>query len=422
MTIGRSETSDVTIHDPLASRNHALLRIGDIVTIEDLESSNGTVVGSRRIAPRQPCEVRLGEPVLIGRSALVLGGRTVTSPELKASADSDGGVHTPSGIVLRDPVVIERAQLLSRSADSTLTVLLLGETGVGKEVFADLLHQWSPRHAAPLVRINCAAIPDNLIESELFGYERGAFSGATHSKPGLLEIAHGGTAFLDEVGDLPAVAQARLSGVIESREVLRLGSLKPRIVDVRFVAATNRDLEADVADGRFREDLYFRLNGVSIVIPPLRERISDIAPLVSSFLERSRALTGRGATSVSREASQALENHHWPGNIRELRQVIERALLLCTGDEIRVEHLHLQRRSPLLALQPVVSASPASDPPTEGPAPNTASSEYQRVMAALSQCAGNQTRAAKLLGVSRRTFVTKLERYGVARPRKPARQ
>jgi DNA-binding NtrC family response regulator len=224
-------------------------------------------------------------------------------------------------------------------APSAINVLILGETGVGKDIVAQALHARSGRRG-PLVRVNCAALSASLLESELFGHERGAFTGAHSAKPGLLEVAAGGSAFLDEVGEMPLALQSTLLHAIETREVQRVGSVTPRAVDVRFIAATNRPLEADAASGRFRADLYDRLAGFTIAVPPLRERREDILPLAEAMLARLSARAGLPSPpQLNEEAERRLVAHAWPGNVRELRNVIERALLLANGRTIDVSHL-----------------------------------------------------------------------------------
>jgi transcriptional regulator with PAS, ATPase and Fis domain len=257
------------------------------------------------------------------------------------------------------------------------------------------------------LRLNCAALTETLLESELFGHEHGAFTGATSAKPGLLEAANHGTVFLDEVGELPLSIQAKLLRVIESREVTRVGGLKVRSLDVRFVSATNRNLEQEIRAGRFREDLYFRLNGISISVPPLRDRPSEIEPLIDLLIgnaTRDMGLSCRPA--MSRAAVELMKRHAWPGNIRELRNVVLRAVLLSAGGPIEPEHLPIERHAPF-------ASEPAPSP--RGP---QADDERQRILQALEMFVGNQTRAAAYLGIPRRTFVAKLAAYGIPRPRK----
>jgi transcriptional regulator with PAS, ATPase and Fis domain len=218
-------------------------------------------------------------------------------------------------------------------------VLLLGETGVGKEVLAQSIHKLSPRRDAPFLALNCAALTESLLESELFGNERGAFTGAVTARPGLFESAQGGTVFLDELGELPMVIQVKLLRVLEERRVTRVGGRSPISVDVRFIAATNKDLEASIERGTFREDLYYRLAGITLTIPPLRERASEIVPLALRFLRMTAAKMGRSEPTLSPDARVAMLRYSWPGNVRELRNVIDRALVLAAGDTIELSHM-----------------------------------------------------------------------------------
>ncbi|HEX2660613.1 MAG TPA: sigma-54 dependent transcriptional regulator [Polyangia bacterium] len=324
-----------------------------------------------------------------------------------------GGDFSPSlprrEIVSRDPAMLALRSVVERVADADVNVLLLGETGVGKDVMASMVHASSGRCDRPFVGINCASLPEMLLESELFGHERGAFTGAVTSKPGLLETADGGTVFLDEVGDLPLVLQAKLLRVIESREVMRVGALRARRIDVRYVSATNRELARAVAEGRFRQDLYYRLNCVTLTVPPLRERPSDIAPLAEYFLRSACERFGYADRAFSAAAQAALGAHGWPGNVRELRNVVERAVLLAPGVSIEPEHLGL-----VAAVVPAADHRPRVDEPVSAARP-----ERDRIADALVACAGNQSRAADLLGISRRTLVRRIASLRLPRPRRP---
>ena len=331
-------------------------------------------------------------------------------------------------------------------ARGSISVLLLGETGVGKEVAASAIHRNSPRAKQPLVSINCAAFSESLLESELFGHERGAFTGAHKTKVGLIESADGGTFFLDEVGEMPPSLQVKLLRVLEQKQVMKIGALRPRSIDVRFIAATNRDLEAEVSRGAFRRDLYYRLAAATVMIPPLRERQHEIVGLANRFIAQAHnAAEGREVPRLSAEAREVLETYAWPGNIRELRNVVERAVLLCRDGRIRPEHLPTEKMGRVLptVLSKVVpskhvdlrelapelaSTSSAREreraPITDasslgyGPPESGRLGERDSVVSALAQCAGNQTQAARVLGVSRRTLVKRLEEFALPRPRK----
>ena len=301
--------------------------------------------------------------------------------------------------------------LVARVAPGNISVLLLGETGVGKEVLAERIHQLSPRGKMPLLRLHCAALSETLLESELFGHERGAFTGAAKTKRGLLETADGGTIFLDEIGELPLSIQVKLLRVLEERKVLRVGGLTAQPIDVRFIAATNRNLDAEIARGTFRQDLYYRLNGISLVIPPLRERAAEVASLAEQFI-RNASAPGRTPPTLSPAAQALLRARDWPGNIRELRNVCERAVLLCVGDVIEPEHLSLPPDAAPAVATPARPREVALAPETQR--------ERDEVVDALASCAGNQSRAAKLLGISRKTLVARLDAFGLPRPRKPS--
>jgi transcriptional regulator with PAS, ATPase and Fis domain len=323
---------------------------------------------------------------------------------LNASGDS----AAPS-VVVRDPELIKLHDLARRVAIGNISVLLLGETGSGKEIFAEVIHRHSSRHAKPLLRLNCAALTESLLESELFGHERGAFTGADKAKPGLFEAADGGTVLLDEIGELPLALQAKLLRVLQDKLVMRIGALEPRSIDVRFIAATNRQLQSEVARGRFRADLLYRLNGVTLVVPPLRQRLSELEELAALFLRRAAASLGQPAPRLSEAALAALRRYSWPGNIRELSNVIERAVLVAGGaPEVTAEHFPFDASAnpPVPAVANEAARSPAVD------------DERQRIVDALAKHQGNQTYAAQELGIARSTLVAKMVAYRLPRPRK----
>jgi DNA-binding NtrC family response regulator/pSer/pThr/pTyr-binding forkhead associated (FHA) protein len=315
-------------------------------------------------------------------------------------------------VVIRDPVMVGLKRTIARVAAAPVPVLILGETGVGKEVVASMVHELSPRAQKPFVRVNCASLPEPLLESELFGYQRGAFTGAAASKVGLLEAADGGTVFLDELGETPLSVQAKILRAIESREVMPVGAIKPRIVDVRFVAATNRDLAAAIAAGGFRQDLYYRLNCVTLVVPPLRERPSEIEAMARLFMDSACARFGSGEMSFSPAALASLTNYPWPGNARELRNVIERAVLLTPARIIEPHHLGLAS----IEGRSVTTSLPA-EPTTSDPPRVDIEDQRERIAQALQRFGGNQRRAAKFLGIPLRTLVRQIARLGLPRPR-----
>jgi two-component system, NtrC family, response regulator AtoC len=315
------------------------------------------------------------------------------------------------GFLVRDDAMVSISRLMDRVAPSQINVLLLGETGVGKEVLASELHRRSKRSAGPFVKLNCAALTESLLESELFGHEKGAFTGAVKQKQGLLETAKGGTVFLDEVGELPESLQAKLLRVLEERKVLRVGGTTPEPIDVRFVFATNRDLEAEVERGAFRRDLFYRINGISISIPPLRERVGEIEPLARQFVAEACERDQRPVPEITPEALAMLKSWPWPGNIRELKNVMERALLLAGDGPVGPEALAIDGHEPP---GKALSGNALKD--------ERDAAEKRAVLEALEKTNGNQTKAAELLGISRRTLVNRLTAYGMTKPRKKSEE
>ncbi len=308
----------------------------------------------------------------------------------------------------RLPSMLAVHAMLRRIAPRNLSVLVHGETGTGKELVARELHRLSGRKG-PLVAVNTAALPETLIESELFGYEKGAFSGAQSAKIGLLEASHGGTLFLDEIGELPLALQAKLLRVLEERRVRRLGATAERDVDLRIVAATHRDLEALVREGKFRQDLVYRIEGARIELPPLRERVGELSLLAQALL---RELAPNAPLSLSEPAARALAAHAWPGNVRELKHVLERAAAFVDGSAIELEHLPASiLRADVAALPPPVARPQA--PATGDVRGSVRDFERERIVAALREAGGNRTRAAELLGLPRRTLVYKISKLRI---------
>jgi DNA-binding NtrC family response regulator len=306
---------------------------------------------------------------------------------------------TPDIIKYEGRKMADLIGLVMRIAPSQATVLIQGETGTGKELFARLIHHASPRAERPFITVNCAAIPETLLESELFGHERGAFTGAVAQRRGRFELAHGGTLFLDEVGEMSPALQAKLLRVLQEGTLERVGGTKTVTVDVRVIAATNRDMQRMVADRTFREDVYYRLSVFPINIPPLRERRADILPLANHILTQASRRFGKRIAGFSDEATVLLHAYAWPGNIRELQNVIERAAILCREDHILPAHLNLS---------PVPGASAPTVPKT------LREMEREAILAALAAHDGNRRKAAEQLGLGLRTLYARLREYGMA--------
>jgi len=422
LTVGRGDTADIRVAEPSLSRTHLRLVLGeDSIAVVDLGSANGTTLRGARLPSHVAVEISANEQLGAGDLTLVIQelGPLDATPIGPARPSTQLAMAASAPVVL-DPAMRRLYELAARIARGSIPVLLVGETGTGKEVFAEYLHAASTRSAGPLVRVNCAALTDSLVESELFGHEKGAFTGAQRERRGLLESADTGTVFLDEVGEMPLAMQAKLLRVLEDGRVLRVGGSSPRPIDVRFVAATNRDLELEVGAGRFRRDLYFRLAGAVIAIPALRDRRAEIEPLAEQFAAHAAQRLGRPAPGFTSAARTTLRAHTWPGNVRELRNVVERAVLLA---ETAIDVDHLMFGAPLASAQLPPSADASSPPPVsvDAGAPladQLASLERERIVDALARCHGNQTRAAELLGMPRRTLIKRLDQYGISRPRK----
>jgi len=389
--VGRGAEPDVSVEDRSLSRRHARIQAAKgHAIVEDQGSRNGTRVRGAKVAPNEPAEVPFGELFHLGNVACVVE---------RGDASQPSGQPEQS----RTSARARLDALVKLVAPSDMSVLLHGETGAGKEVAARTIHASSPRKGGPFVALNCAALPENLLESELFGYEKGAFSGADRAKPGLFESAEGGTVFLDEIGDMPATVQAKMLRVLEDRQAQRLGALRPKPIDVRFVSASHRSLDDEVDAGRFREDLYFRLNGITLFVPPLRDRLDELPLLVDKFATEQAEKLGRKKPRVVPAAMSALAAHPWPGNIRELKNVIERAVVLAAGGDVEPQHVRLDAKAKK-------AAAPSSSP--------AGGTERERILDALNKAAGNQTKAAELLGISRRTLINRIIELDIPRPRK----
>jgi two-component system, NtrC family, response regulator AtoC len=439
--IGRTPDCAVRLDDPSVSRRHARLDLAQL-QLEDLESRNGTWLLSaavsgeldlqtshseppgQRLRPGTPAAFaarqlfRFGKVLGFVRAQSVPPIQTIPAPAMDDSTDQ---------AVVVDPEMQRAYHVAERAAQSTLPVLIMGETGVGKDVLAAHIHAASPRRAEPFIRVNCGALSTSLLESELFGHQRGAFTGAAEAKAGLLELGHRGTLFLDEIGELPLATQVKLLHVLETGEVTRLGETRARRIDVRFIAATNRNLSQDVKTGAFRKDLYFRVNAFAIVLAPLRHRTQDIEPLTRHFLRRFCERNLLSTPEVALETLEQLVSHPWPGNVRELKNAIERAVVLCGNGPLLPRHLP-DNADPDADSQPLHAFREAEMPTlvshssrTGGAIDQMAANGYAQIQHALAACGGNQTRAAELLNVSRRTLISRLERYQLPRPRKGGR-
>jgi len=324
-----------------------------------------------------------------------------------------------SEIVGESPEIVEALDTVRRVAGTDCSILIMGETGTGKELFARAVHRASPRRAKPFIPVNCAALPENLIEAELFGHIKGAFTGAMEKRAGRFVSAQGGTLFLDEIGDLPLAAQAKLLRVLEERVVCPVGADADVAVDVRIVAATHRNLEQMVADGKFRADLYFRLSVVPLDLPALRDRGDDFDLIVDLCLARMCERTGRGPMTISPDARRAIRTYAWPGNVRELSHKMERAALLARGLEITEGDLSLPTSAPRVVLARGSQELPLAAIATAAALDDTVLDlrtaleqvERQLIDRALSKANGNRTEAAALLGLNRTTLVEKLRKY-----------
>ncbi|MCB1931586.1 MAG: PEP-CTERM-box response regulator transcription factor [Candidatus Accumulibacter sp.] len=305
-----------------------------------------------------------------------------------------------SGLITRDPALLRVCRTIEKVSVSDATVLLLGESGTGKEIMARAVHESSTRRGERFVAINCAAIPENLLESELFGYEKGAFTGAARTTPGKIETANGGTLMLDEIGDLPHPLQAKLLRFLQERVVERIGGRQEIPVNVRIVCATHQNLKGLISDGRFREDLYYRLAEIVVNIPPLRDRPGDSALLAHAFVRRFAAEQNRGAMTMREDAVRAIEAHDWPGNVRELENCIKRAVIMADGNQLTADDIGLSEAG--MQDAPVLDLRHARD-----------DAERRVIIAALARADGNVVRAADLIGVSRPTLYDLMHRFGL---------
>jgi len=374
--------------------------------LEGFQQPGASVHGTVRLRTEEG-----SERLVLVRTALLTDEDGQTAGALAAVKDVTEEVApvkrevVAESAAMREVISFVRKVAVSEAA----TILLEGENGTGKDLIAKTLHYESPRQAEPFIAINCAAIPETLLESELFGYEKGAFTDARAQKRGLFELADRGTLFLDEIGEIPLTLQAKLLRVLEEQSFRRLGGLKDIRVDVRFIAATNKNLREAVREGAFRQDLYFRLNVIQILIPPLRERKEDILPLAEFFIEHYNRKFKRHIEGVAPEAERLLLQHDWPGNVRELRNAIERAMILEESSRITPASLPISLGK---GEQRSAGGAPAAPPiPEEGL--SLAESERQLLLRALEKTNGNQTQAARLLRITRDTLRYKMKKYNL---------
>jgi len=412
LTIGRAAPADIVIPEPSLSRVHARFQLEErALRVVDLGSRNGTWIAGERIhdallAPGMTAQVG---PALV---SLQLQASAATRPKSEAAAVLRSSA--PEQMVRRSRAMLQLHETVHRAAQHRISVLLFGETGTGKELIATALHERSPRRNGPFKVVNCAAIPEALVESVLFGHVKGAFTGAARDQVGAFAQAHGGTVFLDEIGELSRDAQAALLRVLDTHRFCPIGASHEVEVDVRMVAATHRDLESMTRSGSFRLDLYHRLKGMVLQIPPLRERREEIEPLARHFLQRAGS-----KLELSTDALACMHAYTWPGNVRELRNVIERAIVVSNGQQIGVEDL-----PPELRHEPVdMSDDTAELPviPETAPRPENASldlrasleqHEFALISEALQRSGGNRRRAARMLRLPLRTFERKLQVFG----------
>jgi two-component system, NtrC family, response regulator AtoC len=405
VVVGRAPESTLVTASARVSRRHASIDFrGGVLSITDHASRNGTTVNGKVVRDATQA-LDGGDVVAIGAVQIVVaradralsrgGEEELAAPPPETDIESYG-----DGLVLADRAMVKLFAVARRVAVAQSAVLVSGETGTGKEVIAERIHRLSARGAGPFLRLNCASLPEALIESELFGHEKGAFTGADRKRTGYFEAASGGTLLLDEIGEMPSNVQAKLLRVLERRAVVRVGGTEEVPVNVRIVCATNRDLRREVEAGRFRQDLYYRISTFTLEIPPLRERPTEIVLLAELFAVRIAKDLGLVRPRLGVDVLEALGAHAWPGNVRELRNTMEHAVVMADGGDVRREHLPAPFR-------------PAAGPPAPGIRGKVEDMERAELVAALAAEGGNRTRAAKRLGLSRRALLYKILKYGL---------
>ena len=401
VVVGRTEPSDMRIPDRTLSREHArFVLAGSTVVVEDLGSTNGVWIAGTRV-PR--AELAVGGEVMLGSVIARIHGASPAPDQAPAERRAPGDGPVVAGSAMR-----ELMETVARVAASRVPLILHGETGTGKEVIARLIHDRSPRRDRPLVRVNCGAIPADLVESTLFGHEKGAFTGAAQQQKGVFEEASRGTVFLDEIGELPLPAQVALLRVLETGSFSRVGGAREVAVDVRVIAATHRDLEAMTAEGTFREDLFYRLSTFVLEIPPLRDRRDEIDALAARFLRQASAANGRRVVEIEPEALELLRAYRWPGNVRELRNAIERAVVVAQSTTLAAADLPARVREAPASSAPATSRSDAKG--------RVQGYEAQLIEEALRAAGWNQAAAASKLGMPVRTLGYRMKILGIKKP------
>ncbi len=424
LRIGRSREADLLLPDPSISRLHArIFRVGDRYFLQD-SSRNGTFVGEKKIS-RVPLEngqaFRMGPYTIHFRrkdGPVCPSGDPPT--EVPGASDASAPPAVPRaaeppepppgenfGLVGRSPSIRKLIGTLRRVGTSDLPVLIEGETGAGKELASKGIHEASVRRNRPFVVVNCGAISPHLIESELFGHEKGAFTGATAQRRGAFEIAHGGTLFLDEIGELPLPLQPKLLRVLEQKEIKRVGGNETIPVDVRIIAATNRNLRDDMAKKLFRDDLYFRIGAIALAVPPLRARPEDIPVIARHFLEDLSTSTGRPCPRLTDASLAVLLSHAWPGNVRELRNAIQRAVVMSDNQEIQADDFGFLRAAEI---------PPDAAPPDDPGLSRWEQAERGNILAELARHSWNKTKTARELGIAKSTLFEKLKKFGIRTP------
>ncbi|MCR4427027.1 MAG: sigma-54 dependent transcriptional regulator [Firmicutes bacterium] len=382
------------------------IRPGIIVVIVTAYSSVDTAIEAMKMGAFD----YITKPFKVEKLLMVIGNALEAGAGAPCAGRAVPGVGHPDdpefdGVVGSTREMRQVVEMVQDIAPTNATVLIYGESGTGKELVARYVHKKSLRASRPFVKVNCAAIPETLLESEMFGHERGAFTNAIARRIGRFEMANPGTLFLDEVGEMSLAMQAKLLRVLQDKEFERVGGSETIKVDVRVIAATNKDLRQEIATGAFREDLYYRLSVVPLCLPPLRERREDIPTLCARFIEKYNAEFGRHVRAFSPEAQRLLREHDWPGNIRELENVVARAVLLCREDTLTPEHLRLTGAP--------INATPALDPGLDQCTLSLEDIERRHIKSVLEQTADNRTKAAKILKITRRTLLNKIKKYGL---------